>query len=369
MAKVVLVAENLNPTVRRLINGLCNQMHAVTLITSKDETDFPDRINVMQPFKKWSAFEAIRIVPLLYAMNPQIIHVILNDSHIRGAHVMLASVAKILPHTVLSTSLLHLGQGLRRRNPTRYLLQESDIVTCPSVETLGALRGLNIRPSRQGRGILPPMMNLSADDSSIEKSQVVTELLARMKNRPYLAVPFMEPGFDSSRMAFRRIAMMAAHRHLLLMGSTADWSLRERKRFQAWMARKGLDTQWTFTGHLNAPDIRRVLGGAEAFVLAGQNLTPFETTEYYLTALQAGTTLVLDDRQSTIHAHLWRHKENAWIFPLHDLLKQLQTQLTAGSLHLESVAPESLNLHRDLIDTPLNELNRLYNRALAVKHS
>lgn len=367
MAKIVLIAETLSPTVAGLAGALRSQQHQVTVLTEKNtEVSPPEGVELWACFEKWSLVEAVRVAPVLFGMNPQVLHFVLEKDRMNRAQMALAALSKALPHCVLTTSLLHLERGLKRSNPVRYLLQESDIITCPSVEVMGRLRGLNMRRVRQGRGILPPVLNFSEDRNS--PSYLPAELAAAVESKAYVVVPFFEREFQPSAMPFRRLALMAAHRHVVMLGSQSDWSLRERKRFQTWMTEQGLETRWTLTGPLEPGEQKRLLTKAEALVLAGLKLSPLEITEYDLRALQAKTTLILDDRQSTIHSELWRNEVNCWILPQPELLSRLQELLQKPDLRLEHDLPQSLTLNRDLVDAPLNELNRLYNKALAQKH-
>lgn len=368
MAKILLVSKKLSPTCLRLTMALRHQQHQVSVLTSMGEdARFPDGVECMTPFRSWSLLEGLRWLPALLTLQPQIIHLILDEDDLSGVQAVLSMAAKGLPNTVLTTSLLSIKQGLRRRNPVRYLLQESDIVTCPSVESLGSLRGLRIRSTRQGRGILPPAIDFS-DEGTEAPSGHLAELEKSLHGRDYLVMPFFEMDFDPSKAAFDRLAMMASHRHVVLLGSFSNWTLRERRLFQRWMQDQGLGTQWTLTGPLGRAESRKILAGAEALVLAGTPMSPFEATEFFLRTLQAGATPVLDEKQASIHSELWKHGENCWILPHGEINRRLNRLLNQGSLKRPASLPINLSLHRDLIDAPLNELNRLYNRALANRH-
>ncbi|HRO66934.1 MAG TPA: hypothetical protein PL182_05170 [Pseudobdellovibrionaceae bacterium] len=137
----------------------------------------------------------------------------------------------------------------------------------------------------------------------------------------------------------------------------------------AWMDNQGVGGNWTLSGELSTGDQQRLLAEAEALVLAGLSLSPLETTEYFLRAIQAGANLVMDDRQSLIHSDLWRHGETCWILKFDNVPSSLEKLLSEGPLRKFQALPESMNLHRDLVDGPLNELNRLYNKALSRKQN
>lgn len=368
MAKILLIAEKLSPTTLRLAGALRSQQHQVMLLSSRGETGvLPEGVELLGYFDRWSVTEAIKLTPMLYGLQPQILHFVLEEDRLNAAQVVLGLLAKGLPHCVLTTSLLHIRRGLRRRNPVRYLLLESDIITCPSVEALGSLRGLNVKSLRQGRGILPPALDLSTPTEEVDDGSGF-DLEKSLAGRDYLVLPFFESCFDPHRASFRRLTLLASHRHTVLMGTWSSWSVRDRKKFQAWMQNKGLAGQWSLTGELNLHHHRRLLAGSEALVLAGLSLTPLETTEYFLRTIQSKTTLVLDERQAAIHSDLWKNGDNCWILPVSDLNSRLQDLLSKGTLRRPQALAETISINRELVDAPLNELNRLYNKALSQKH-
>ncbi|MBX3039738.1 MAG: hypothetical protein KF789_03385 [Bdellovibrionaceae bacterium] len=370
MAKILLVSQRLTPTAIRLATSLHEQQHQVTMITSSEEDAvLPAAVVMMRPFKNWTVRECLRLTPLIYMMGPQIVHLVLEEDRMSPAEVFLSLLAKTLPGCILTTSLLHIRQGLRKRNPVRYLLQESDVVTCASVDSLGALRGLNVRSRRQGRGLLPPVLDFQEDKEGNAKTAQGAELQKGLRKKPYVVLPFLEGEFRPTHPFFRRLRLLAAHRHVVLLGSFAAWPLRERKRFQAWMDTQGVGGNWTLSGELSTGDQQRLLADTEALILAGLSLSPLETTEYFLRAIRAGANLVIDDRQSMIHSDLWRHGESCWILKFDNVPSALEKLLSEGPLRKLQTLPESLSLHRDLVDGPLNELNRLYNKALSHKHN
>lgn len=368
MAKILLVAQKLSPTALGLARSLKSSPHQVTLLTGEDSSaQAPEGIETLSYFRSWSWLEALRLLPHFYSLNPQIVHFVLDEDRLNPAQIVLALATKGLSQTVLTTSVLQIRRGLRRRNPVRSLLQESDIVTCPSVEALGSLRGLNVKTLRQGRGILPPVLDFSENPPHEVGSDYLELQKALLLRRP-LVVPFLEPQLDPSKPAFRRLMLMAAHRPLVLMGSTADWKPRDRKKLARWFHERGLGSQWTLTGPLNAAEKHDLLSKSEALILAGQHLSPLELTEYFVRALSSGCTVVLDEKQAQLHSSLWRDEETCWILRHDDLNTHLQDLLCRENLRLTAKVEQSDSLGRDLVDAPLNELNRLYNKALSHKH-
>lgn len=368
MAKIILVSQKITATSWQLAQALRSQQHEVVILTSHGEEPLGELHNIefMAYFKTWSWLEGLRIIPGLFGLQPQILHLVLEEDQMSSAQMILSTFAKSHPSCVLTTSLLHIRRGLRRSNPVRYLIEESDIITCPTVETLGQLRGLNVRATNQGRGILAPALDFreqSSADSSSDDSEA--RLLKDLESEPYFVVPFRAPRFNPESEHLIRIRTLAQKHKVVLWGSYSHWTLRERKQFAAWMARFHCDQQWVLTGSMSTALSRALLEGAEAFVLAGQKFTPVEMTEYYMRAIQSQAVMILDSRQTSVHSDLWKNTVNCWVLNHENIQRDLVQLLARPHLHLPEVLSEQRAQSSHLIDSTLNELNRLYNKALS----
>ncbi len=367
MAKIVLVSRHVNPTSWQLAIALKAQQHEVILLTSYDEVPPQNTVGIelMGYFRKWNLFEGLRLLPTLFALQPQIVHILLDDDKMSPAQILLSTFAKSHPQCVLTTSLLNISKGLSRRNPVRYLVEESDIVTCPTVETLGQLRGLNVRSSRQGRGILPPVLQLTKDTpEEIIVDDVEAHLLDFIKQSDFIILPFQESSFSPEKLTFKNIQILAQKYRLVLWGSYAHWTLRDRKKFAAWMKETQVAANWIVTGPISTLLASHLLQKTQALMLAGQSFSPIEMTEYYMQAIHAKSALILDSAQTSVHADLWKNNVNCWVLNSEQIQKDLTELVAKHDLQLPECLSEKLAQERHLIDSSLNELNRLYNRAL-----
>lgn len=368
MAKIILVTNHVSPTSWQLAQALRMQQHDVVFLTSYGETvENSDGIEFMAYFKRWNLLEGLKIIPGLFGLQPQILHVLLEEDRLNPAQMVLATFAKSHPSCVLTTSLLHVRRGLHRRNPVRYLVEESDIVTCPTVEVLGQLRGLNVRSTRQGRGILPPVLNLQNYSSPRWIEEDESRMQESVSREKYFVLPFREARFEPESETFIRLRTLAQKHHIILWGSYAHWPLRDRKRFAQWMESFECADRWHVTGEISPSLHQALLENCEAFVLAGQKYTPAEMTEYYLSAIQSRSVLILDSFQAGLHSALWKHSINCWIVDSDQLQAQLVKLLARNNLKLPEVLSEQIAEDRHLIDNSMNELNRLYARAMTQK--
>jgi hypothetical protein len=157
---------------------------------------------------------------------------------------------------------------------------------------------------------------------------------------------------------------VAAKYKVLLWGSYSHWSLRDRKKFAAWMQEYGCGNNWAVTGDIDPSVSATLLQKSTALVLAGLVLTPIEMTEYVLRGMQNNAVLVLDSKQALVHADLWKNGINCWVLQHEQLQKDLIKLLAKPHLKVAETLSEQFSQERHLMDSSLNELNRLYNRAL-----
>ena len=367
MAKIILVSKNVSPTCWHLAQALKSHQHEVTLLTSYGEAppDGTNGIEFLGYFRRWNLLEGLKILPTLIAQHPQIIHVLLEEDKANTAQMLLSAFAKSHPTCILTTTLLNIRRGLRRRNPVRYLIEESDIITCPTVEALGHIRGLNIRSHSQGRGILPPVLSLQvAQNGETSLSEEETLLLENLSQKPFIAMPFFEPKFDPQSPTFELMRTIAQKYKLVLWGSYSHWPLRERKKFGSWLSKYDTSAEWMVTGSLSSAMSQMLLQKAAALFLAGRDFSPVEMTDYYIRAIKTDVPLILDSHQTNIHSDLWRSSVNCWVLNDQQLHSDLIKLLNRTNLKLPESLTKKLAEDRHLIDSSLNELNRLYNRAL-----
>lgn len=368
MAKIILVSPHVNETTWQLARALRAQQHEVVLLTSyKEQVDDTDGVEFMGYFRKWSLLEAVRLAPALFGLRPQILHLLLEEDSLNPAQALLAAFARSYPGCILTTSLLHIRRGLNRLNLARYLVEESDIVTCPTVENLAELRGLKIRSRRQGRGILPPVLNLNqAETEAGEEIVGEKKISGFLETDPYVVVPFQESEFNPHADFFLRLGILARKYKVVLWGSHSSWSLRTRKQFARWMEEQGMGERWIVTGPLSIQTSQELLRGSEALFLVGLPLTPVEITEYFLKAIQSQATLVLDSAQTSVHGGLWQDGINCWMLHTGFINTELEKLLEKKTLRIPN-ASRAIVQERQWLDHPLNELSRLYHRALDYK--
>lgn len=364
MAKILFVSEKINDVSWPIATALKLQNNEVLFLTSRDQiVKTENNIQIMSYFKKWNTLELIRFLPILMTTKIDVVHFLLESDDLNTAQSILSSACVAMPQTLISTSLLNITQGLSRRNPVRYLVEQSDLVTAPTLDMLAQLRGLNIKNLKQVRGILPPIISYSKakefhSDSISEKME---NLLSATVKKDFIVVPLVSPKYQTYEQVLAPLVSLSKKFFIIFDGTLKDWPLTQRKLWEKALTEK-LGSQWCLSGEINADDEHDLLEKSYALFLAGQEFAPCEITRWVTRASQANTSIIVDDRQTRLYPGLWEHQKNSWIFSRLDLAMDLERWIQAGPPSLSSSLSESLRQKQELLDAPLNELHRLYNR-------
>jgi hypothetical protein len=208
------------------------------------------------------------------------------------------------------------------------------------------------------------VLDLQNSTTDLTEDVELLKFIESLTQDEFIVIPFRETHFKPMSQSFLRLRTIAAKYKVILWGSYSHWTLRDRKKFAAWMDAHGCGNNWSVTGEIDPAVSKILLQKSTALVLAGQPLTPIEMTEYVLRAIQNNAVLVLDSKQALVHADLWKNGTNCWILQHEQLQKDLIKLLAKPSLKLSETLHEQFTQERHLMDSSLNELNRLYNRAL-----
>jgi hypothetical protein len=218
MAKIALICQDVTPSVLNWAEGLAQQKHQVRILTSqKISWTGSSQIPIQLYFKKWSALEALRLLPSITRDLPDIFHFIFQneDDMASRAHWTLASFAQSLRRGVAS-SLLTGPHQKWRWNP---FLKVSHGVSFETRENLMiAKRSGFIRPDQKTKVILPMLKNsptlsleqwkdlpkilgkylLIAGAPSPEKLELLTEALRDLNIHPVFAGPRLAPSLRTN---------------------------------------------------------------------------------------------------------------------------------------------------------------------------
>ncbi|MEK6773781.1 MAG: hypothetical protein AABY64_07565 [Bdellovibrionota bacterium] len=362
MAKILFVSEKINDTSWTLATALKSNNNEVLFLTSHGQNvQTEQNIQILGYFKKWSTLEALRFLPMLLTAKIDIVHFLLETDNLNAAQSFLSTACLALPRLAISTSLLNISNGLTRKNPVRYLLERSDLVTAPTVDMLAQLRGLNVKNLKQLRGVIPPIIPSKYEIQDKETSGRIAHLLVSTEKKDFIIVPLQSREYQSHELALPPLIALSKKFFLIFQGSLQDWTVSERKLWEKVTTEK-LGHNWCLSGNLDTQEENDLLEKSCGLFLAGHDLPPLKMTQWLGRSAHSGTTLIVDDRQTRLYPGLWEHQKNSWVFSRVDLASEIERWIESGPPSLSSNLTESLRLRQDLLDAPLNELHRLYNR-------
>lgn len=362
MAKILFISEKINDTSWSMATALKSQNNEILFLTSRGQNvPTENHIQVLSFFKKWNALEVLRFFPMLVTSRTDVVHFVLESDQLNTAQSLMTSACVALPQTLISTSLLNISNGLSRRNPARYLIEHSDLVTAPTIDMLAQLRGLNIKKRKQIRGIIPPIISAGKENHLDEIGEKVSQLLLATTQTPFILVPLLEPKLQNQEHVLASLVTLSRKFFLVFEGTLKDWPVPQRKLWEQTMTEK-LGNNWCISGELKSAEELELLEKAKALFLAGQEFTPSQIIHWVGLSSRSKAPIIIDDRQTRLYPGLWEHQKNSWIFSRVDLPGDLARWLEAGPPALSSNLRETLQQKQDLLDAPLNELHRLYNR-------
>jgi hypothetical protein len=358
--KIIFLTEKLDFTAEKLISSLAEQQHEILVISSADQIkSLPAHVECCFAMKRWNFLEIARLMPKLLMFKPEIIHFLIYQQQMNSAQFLIAALSKALPNVVCTVSLMSEKLTFRPVDALRYLVQSADVVTGSSVESLGQLRGLKIHVPQQGRSVLSPFFSLK------KKSNAKTNKKIDLKNS-YVAMPFQAVEFDSSQRTFKLIEATRRHRPILLIGSTNHWPSQQRKLFEQWMENQNSIHPWLLSKS-DSFDFLEYQINCETVLLAGLTLSTSALSDSFRGAILAKKTLIIDHIQAMIHPKIWKKDVNCWMLNEQSVLTELSHLLCQPDLRLEPIYDSLYELEQQLVDEPINELNRMHHKALSLK--
>lgn len=366
MAKILIISRHVTETSLQLAKSLKNQQHEIYFFTGRDEPLHETfGIHFLTYFKKWSVFESVKFFPVMLGIQPDIIHFLLSNDEVSHAEIILSTIAKIFPRCVITTSILEIKDSLKKKTALKLLVKESDVVTVPSLEYMGHLRGIQTKSLRQARGILPPLLSFKKeDDSYIEHNQEEFPLFQTLKNKKYIVLP-INNFFKNELIAFQLLKIFQEKNYYTVFyGSWEGYSLREKKLIEKKLLNNGIKN-WIITGTIKTSELIFLLKNCQALYLAHLKLSTSEVAELFIRAISTNTTVIMDVHQASIYSYVWKNKENCWILDLDFSLTQLEDLLQAKQIKLNAEFNNVSN--SNLLDNPINDLHRMYNKAFLQK--
>ncbi len=341
MARIALIAEELNPISLAFGLSLHQQMQDVLfLTTATSEFSQVPKFPIMTPFRNWSFLEGIRALPQVTTWNPDVWHFLFTSENFttRPAHWVFASFASALPGKTLAVSFFSNNQV--KTLTDRAFLKFFDLRTFGSRSHLMRVKRQSSLGQRGLNEILPPLEYF--DPSEADRIRPEIEKL-QQNLTPFVLMPDPpSPQLDPHLFRNRGV-------EVLLLSD----------RFKS-------RSSFFYSGPLSWAEREFLMKNCRALVLAGCDLSVIELRRYHELAEKTETPLVVTQFQNEILPGLCLHQKSGWI--LDQGLASLPGLLDSNP-KLELAKGFAGVSRHELTDSTLNELLRMYRRAFSVRWS
>lgn len=339
MAKIALISEFADNSTWSLAEGLHYQKQDVLLVTSRDqEIDRVPSFEIMTPFRKWNALESFKVFPRLIQWNPEVIHFVFSQakSQVRLAHWLLAPALSAIPGKALALSSF---SELNLRNSKDFhFLKFFNLMTFGTRTHLMKVKRSMAKPPLSE--VLPPFE--ISRTSTEDRVRPEIETLVRKLGR-YVLMP-QKP----LRPEICRILRQSGLETLVMS---------ESFKFNA---------PYFSTGELSSIEQNYVVKASQALWLAGFDLSVNELRRFQDFSQNLAKPLLVSPEQNEILPGLCWHMKSGWVLDqglasLENVLRNNPNLEMAG--RFQSVSPS------EILDSTLNELLRLYSRALQLRQT
>jgi hypothetical protein len=343
MAQIALISKGLSPQVLALAKGLRSQRHDVQIITSfKAALDSTEDLQILSYFKRWSWFEAAKLLPRFVGRSPEVFHFFFEgDEKAEGAHWLLASFAHQLKKAVV------ISLGTAKIETSRWqkkgFLKNGKTVIVPSREKLMYLKRQGLIDDTVTSEVILPFATASSAPPPSGGLQNLHDLIEKWQ--PYLVIP-AHPEKKAVEELLQQTKTTGLR--LLFLGE------RSNKLYS--------DLRCISLSQPSEEELQLLIRESQALLLAAHHFEPTELMKWQRLAVDSQTPLIVHRRQTEVLPGLCLHGRNGFVLENIDedfrrlLQSPTQLKLLQYQAPIESQTPS---------DHSLNEVNRLYMRALA----
>lgn len=345
MAKIALVCKEIHPIVLSLANQLIAHKNELIIITSKD-SEVPKNIEaqVLRPFQKWSALEAFRLFAKLMGNMPDVFHFVFTNTNQSPttAHIVLSQLIQPIPGRVVASSFFHSPYVISPLRMKLFLFGNHLVTWGTSSHLITARRSFSI-PKNSLTEVIPPL-----SDETIQSTETHSNQMEQLLNSlgDYLLIPGNPEDFYKK---------------------TKSWQLlTNRKMKLVFLCERPAQRKHTldhfYLGNPYGVDLLYAIQESKGILLAFSDLSLLELQQFYQWSHLTGTPLLVRPRQLEMYPGLVVENKTGWIL---ESGEQSLDQLLKTNPELRIQRKQDLQPMLDIIDSTMNELNRMYNKAIA----
>lgn len=340
MAKIALITRHFSKEVESLANSLTGLRHDVILITGQN-TPLPENYSgiILTPFKKWTPLEAFRFFPKFLGQAPHIWHFVFSDCEKEfptAAHFLLATFAKALPRRSVMTTFWSPW-------PTKAFLfsrfaKLNDLMTFASRESLMRARRNHWIPETCTTEVMPPLPGSENNEQTLRRE----ELQHLCKNlKPFLYVPHADLSKETLETA------KASGLCLLVRGHRPD-ATSESHLFY-------------LPSSMNESDVEYCIAESSGILSAFHQFSPLELLRLQASSQKLEKPILGHPTQNEVLPGYCLEGRSGFLIESDRDFKKLFHSSAWTHFRYQAVDPGL----RQLQDSVLNDLNRLYTKLLS----
>lgn len=340
MAKIALITRNFSKEVESLAHSLSGLRHDVILITDRD-TPLPQNYSgmVLTPFKKWTPLEALRFFPKFLGQAPHIWHFVFSDCEKEfptAAHFLLATFAKALPRRSVVTTFW--SQWPARAFLFSRFAKLNDLMTFASRESLMRARRNQWIPETCATEVMPPLPGSENHEQTLRREELA-RLCGSLK--PFLYVPHANLPQDLLQ------AAVNSGLHLLARGSRPQTGTQ--------------DSLFYLPASLNESDVEFCISESVGILSAFHQFSALELLRLQTASQKFEKPILGHPVQNEILPGYCLEGRSGFLIESERDFKKLFQSSAWTHFKYQAVDPGL----RQLQDSVLNDLNRLYTKLLS----
>lgn len=368
MAKIVLITDHLSPTVRQVSQSLSDLKNEVLVICER-QAEALDGVETWSYFKTFSILETAKLLPRLVWLHPDTVHFFIHETPAKSTFLMLQRIFSTMPHCVVSTSFLTSKVFQTHLGFVQKSLLFSDIVTLPDLTTMRLLKGQELRP-KQLRSLLPPLLEFR----KVKKPKSPVSLLSEIQTNDTNEKKSFLMLFTEElllRPAWESLLPLAKHSNLLIWLDRSQYSIWNKKSLEDLLVELKIQKSVQVLG-LGFDEMQNLWpslsGEFEGFILSHAQLDAEELGKFVNLSFENDLPLVLNETQASQYSNLFENGKNAWVVrSQHGTHPLLETLKSVSTLESKESKTSLSSIQNKMLDSVINELNRIYGRAHRLK--
>lgn len=364
MGPFVFFTDEISPTLEKVAESFAETNRNIIVITSEHaKAKASQQSRTKSSFETWfyyqsfSYWEHFKLLPTLLFKKPEVTHFFIHDVNNLKYFFPLIKWFHQWPDCITSVTFLNNNDWEKNSEIFQKVSRYADVVTFPDLSSMKSIRGFST-PKKQLRSLLPPFLTFK----QTKKRKPTHYQIAASDSQKNIFFVYESDLFQPSSQVWadlkQTLSRAGEQFQTLIWMDASQYSLWDKKRLQQTLLQKRLQAHVIY---LPLVDLENFLQASDIFLLFHKQWPALEASQIIDYCLNHKTLLVLQDKQATQYSSCLKHQENCYI--LHSA-NEFKSQVDK----ILKLKPDFQSTELSFsIDPYINELTRIYNKALKSK--